>query len=220
MRVPGGTRKAWFLGTELPPRMRRLAGSLLKESSAFVRVSLLVSLAISTGVVPPTSTGSAAFSTGGAAIKATTLTGWQVASFRSGVAALVIWAFVPAARRGWSARTWLVAIGYAMTMIAFVVANKLTTAANAIFLQSAVPLYILLLGPLGRVAPLTDPARLEVQPDRVTIVSARRTQTLGEWARDVPSSIPIDELAIINQLPGPSATVEAGTLLKRVAPRS
>ncbi|MFL5580834.1 MAG: DMT family transporter [Gemmatimonadaceae bacterium] len=90
----------------------------------------------------------ALFSTGGAAIKATALAGWQVASFRSGVAALVIWAVVPAARRGWTRRTWLVGAGYALTMVSFVVANKLTTAANAIYLQSAAPLYILLLGPL------------------------------------------------------------------------
>ena len=90
----------------------------------------------------------ALFSTGGAAIKATTLAGWQVACFRSGIAALVIWAVVPAARRGWAARTWLVGLGYAFTMVSFVVANKLTTAANAIFLQSAAPLYILLLSPL------------------------------------------------------------------------
>lgn len=90
----------------------------------------------------------ALFSTGGAAVKATSLTGWQVASFRSAIAALVIFAVIPAARRGWNARTWLVGFGYALTMVTFVVANKLTTAANAIFLQSAAPLYILLLGPL------------------------------------------------------------------------
>lgn len=90
----------------------------------------------------------ALFSTGGAAVKATSLTGWQVASFRSAVAALVIVLVIPAARQGWAPRTWLVGAGYALTMVSFVVANKLTTAANAIFLQSAAPLYILLLGPL------------------------------------------------------------------------
>jgi hypothetical protein len=51
-------------------------------------------------------------------------------------------------------------------------------------------------------------------------VTARRTETLADWARDVPSAVPVEELAIINQLPGPSATVQAGTLLKRVTPRS
>ncbi len=87
------------------------------------------------------------FSTGGAAIKATALTGWQVASLRSGVAALAIALLAPAALRGWNGRVLLVGCGYAATMICFVVANKLTTAANAIFLQSTAPLYILLAGP-------------------------------------------------------------------------
>jgi drug/metabolite transporter (DMT)-like permease len=41
-----------------------------------------------------------------------------------------------------------VAASYAATLVSFVLANRLTTAANAIFLQSAAPLYVLLLGPL------------------------------------------------------------------------
>ena len=87
------------------------------------------------------------FSTGGAAIKATTLTAWQVASFRSGVAALAVLLLVPAARRGFSPKVFLVSIAYAATMVLFVASNKATTAANAIFLQSAAPLYVLLLAP-------------------------------------------------------------------------
>jgi drug/metabolite transporter (DMT)-like permease len=87
------------------------------------------------------------FSTGGAAVKACSFSGWQVACFRSAVAALAIFALIPAARRGWNRRTWLVAVAYAATLIFFVLANKLTTAANAIFLQGSSPLYVLLLGP-------------------------------------------------------------------------
>ena len=87
------------------------------------------------------------FSTGGAAVKACSLSGWQIASFRSAVAVLAILVFVPASRRGWTRHTWLVGITYAGTMISFVLANKLTTAANAIFLQGSAPLYVLLLGP-------------------------------------------------------------------------
>lgn len=90
----------------------------------------------------------ALFSTGGVAIKATTLASWQVASFRSGVAALSVALLVPASRRGWSWRTLAVGFIYAGTMVLFVVANKLTTAANAIFLQAAAPLYILVLAPI------------------------------------------------------------------------
>lgn len=88
------------------------------------------------------------FSTGGLAIKATALTGWQVAGYRSGVAALFLWLALPAARRRWTWPAVGVGAAYAATMILFVVANKLTTAAATIFLQSTAPLYLLLLGPL------------------------------------------------------------------------
>lgn len=88
------------------------------------------------------------FSTGGAAIKATALTGWQVASFRSAVAAAAVLAMLPAARRGWGVLPILIGFGYAATMIFFVLANKLTTAANTIFLQSTAPIYLVLIGPL------------------------------------------------------------------------
>jgi len=88
------------------------------------------------------------FSTGGAAIKATSLAGWQVACFRSGVAAVALLLLAPGARRGWTWRTAVVGVSYAATMILFVLANKLTTSANTIFLQATAPLYILILGPL------------------------------------------------------------------------
>lgn len=94
------------------------------------------------------------FSTGGAAFKLISMNGWQVASFRSGIAALVMLAVLPEARRGWNWSIVPVALAYAATLISFVVANKLTTAANAIFLQSTAPLYLLLLGPLVLREPL------------------------------------------------------------------
>lgn len=87
------------------------------------------------------------FSTGGAAIKATALNNWQIACFRSGVAVLALLLLVPAARRNWSWRSLLVGVAYAATMVLYVSANKLTTAANTIFLQATAPLYLLLLGP-------------------------------------------------------------------------
>ncbi len=91
------------------------------------------------------------FSTGGAAIKAAQFSSWQVAGLRSGVAAIAVWLLLPASRqlrRGGVGITILVAVAYAATLVLFVLANKLTTAANTIFLQSTAPLYILLLGPL------------------------------------------------------------------------
>ncbi|HEX2502931.1 MAG TPA: EamA family transporter [Miltoncostaeaceae bacterium] len=90
------------------------------------------------------------FSTGGAAIKSTGFSGirggLEVASLRSGVAAAAIAAVLPGSRGNWTRRTWLVGAAYAATVILFVLANKQTTSANAIFLQSTAPLYVLLAG--------------------------------------------------------------------------
>ena len=87
------------------------------------------------------------FSTGGAAIKLSLLSSWQIAGLRSGIAATVLVALVPA-WRGFDVRALLVGVAFAVTMILFVTANTLTTATNAIFLQTTAPLYVLLLGPL------------------------------------------------------------------------
>ena len=88
------------------------------------------------------------FSTGGAAIKAADFNAWQIASFRSGVAALTLLLLVPGARRGISWKPALVGLAYAATLVLFVLANRLTTSANTIYLQSTAPLYVLLLAPL------------------------------------------------------------------------
>src|SRR6266700_1317882 len=71
------------------------------------------------------------FSTGGVAIKACSLTGWQVASFRSGIASAALLILIPEARRNWTWRTVATGFAYAATMVAYVLANKLTTSANA-----------------------------------------------------------------------------------------
>jgi DME family drug/metabolite transporter len=87
------------------------------------------------------------FSTGGAAIKAASFTGWQMACFRSGVAAAALLTLLPEARRGWTWRVAPVGAAHASTLILFVLATRLTTSANAIFLQATAPLYLLLMGP-------------------------------------------------------------------------
>jgi len=89
----------------------------------------------------------ALFSTGGAAIKAADFAGWQITCLRSGIAALAIWVIAPEARRGWSRWVLLVGVAYAATLTLFVLANRLTTSANTIFLQSTAPLYLALLAP-------------------------------------------------------------------------
>ena len=84
------------------------------------------------------------FATGGAAIKACSLAAWQVAGFRSGIAAVVLVLLVPAARQV-SAPILIVAASYAGTLISFVLSNKMTTAAHAVFLQAAAPIYVVFL---------------------------------------------------------------------------
>jgi drug/metabolite transporter (DMT)-like permease len=87
------------------------------------------------------------FSTGGAAIKATTLSGFEVAGLRSAIAAVALLAFLPSARRGYTLRAAGVGLAFAGSLVLFVSANKLTTSAASIFLQSTAPLYVLVLGP-------------------------------------------------------------------------
>jgi drug/metabolite transporter, DME family len=90
------------------------------------------------------------FSTGGAAIKGTGYSGLggglEIAGLRSGIGAAAIALVLPASRRGWTWRTWLVGVAYAATLVLFVTANKQTTSADAIFLQDTAPLYVLLAG--------------------------------------------------------------------------
>lgn len=87
------------------------------------------------------------FSTGGAAIKMTAFSGMQVASLRSAIAACALLLWVRG-RIVWGWPTLAVAAVYAGTLTLFVTSTKLTTAANAIFLQSTAPLYIVFLAPL------------------------------------------------------------------------
>ncbi len=111
---------------------------------------------ITTGVARLSVLGAALiFSTGGAAIKGTAMTPFQVAGFRSGVAALAIVLLLPAARRGFGLALLPAALAYAATLILFVTATKMTTAASAIFLQSTAPIWVLLLAP----ALLREPIR-------------------------------------------------------------
>jgi drug/metabolite transporter, DME family len=88
------------------------------------------------------------WSTAGAAVKLSMLSAYQIASGRSLIAALVLFLAFPAGRKRPSLRALGVSVAYAATVVLFIIANKLTTAANAIFLQDTAPLYVLLLSPL------------------------------------------------------------------------
>jgi DME family drug/metabolite transporter len=87
------------------------------------------------------------FSTGGAGIKAAAFSGLQVSALRSGIAAILLILLVRG-RLVVSLPMLATGLVYAATLTLFVLSTKLTTAANAIFLQATAPLYLLLLGPL------------------------------------------------------------------------
>jgi len=87
------------------------------------------------------------WSSAGAVIKLSSLDAWQLAGGRALVAAVFLAVAVPSARRRPSPGLLLVGLAYACTTVLFVLANKLTTAANAIFLQDTAPLWVLLLSP-------------------------------------------------------------------------
>jgi len=87
------------------------------------------------------------WSTAGAAMKLCQLSGWQIGGARSLVAGLFLFVAVREARRRPTPLVFATALAYAATVTLFAMANKLTTAANAIFIQSSAPLWVLVLSP-------------------------------------------------------------------------
>lgn len=88
------------------------------------------------------------FSSGGALIKLCSFPPLERAGLRALVAALTLFLLLPETRRAPSWRVLALAPAYFAATVLFVVANSLTTAANAIFLQSTAPLWIVLLAPV------------------------------------------------------------------------
>ena len=88
------------------------------------------------------------WSTGGLFIKATELSAYELSFGRSLLAALTVGYFTR--REGFRVNsvTIVAAVLYAALLLLFVMATKLTTAANAIFLQYTAPVYVLIFEPL------------------------------------------------------------------------
>ena len=87
------------------------------------------------------------WSTAGAAIKLCGLSGWQINLGRSLIAAGVLALLFRDGRRRPDRGVLWVSVAYAFTVLLFVLANKATTRANAIFLQDTAPVWVLLLSP-------------------------------------------------------------------------
>ena len=88
------------------------------------------------------------WSTGGLFIKWTSLSAFELTFGRSLLAALVVAFFTRREGFRLNAMTIATSLLYAGLLILFVIATKLTTAANAIFLQYTAPIYVLVLEPL------------------------------------------------------------------------
>jgi predicted Zn-dependent protease len=63
---------------------------------------------------------------------------------------------------------------------------------------------------------LQNQAALNVKPARVELVKLPREMTLEQFNAQYPSSIPITELAIINEIASPTTPIPAGQTVKRV----
>ena len=88
------------------------------------------------------------WSTGGLFIKATQLAALELSFGRSLLAAITIAIFTRREGFGINKISAITSILYAALIILFVLATKLTTAANAIFLQYTAPVYVLILEPI------------------------------------------------------------------------
>jgi drug/metabolite transporter (DMT)-like permease len=88
------------------------------------------------------------WSSGGILIKLVTLHPMQISFFRGIFAALVFAIIFRKKAFIFNGMTFINGIFYAAILILFVIATKLTTAANAIFLQYTAPIYVLVFEPL------------------------------------------------------------------------
>src|SRR5882762_1312492 len=88
------------------------------------------------------------WSTGGLFIKATSLSALELSFGRSLLAAITVAIVTRLEGFGLNRVTAITSVLYAALLLLFVLATKLTTAANAIFLQYTAPVYVLILEPL------------------------------------------------------------------------
>ncbi len=63
---------------------------------------------------------------------------------------------------------------------------------------------------------LRDGSKINVQPAKVELIKLDRSMTLQQFNAQYPSSIPIDQVAIINEVPDATTMLPAGRMVKRV----
>lgn len=108
----------------LPPNLNRLRGIFLLIITALL------------------------WSSSGIGIKFIDWNPMAIGSARSGIAVIVIWAFFRKEKLSFNPTILCGAAAYAVMMLTFVAANKLTTAANAILLEYTCPIFVAIIGTL------------------------------------------------------------------------
>lgn len=63
---------------------------------------------------------------------------------------------------------------------------------------------------------LSDRSKIEVSPAKVELVKLSQSMTLEQFNSRYPSTISLQELAIINDMEDPAASLQAGTVVKRI----
>jgi predicted Zn-dependent protease len=71
-------------------------------------------------------------------------------------------------------------------------------------------------GTIRSFSELRDPSKINVQPARVEVVKLNRDMTLEQFNAQYPSTIPPEQLAIINEVPDSKTVIPAGRTVKRV----
>jgi predicted Zn-dependent protease len=69
---------------------------------------------------------------------------------------------------------------------------------------------------IGSFRELNDPAALNVQPARIELVKLDQPMTLAEFNQRYPSSVKVEEVALINGVQSANASLKAGEFYKRV----
>lgn len=123
------------------------------------------------------------WSLGGLLIKSVNAHPLAISGTRSAIAAVVIMIYVKKPRFTWSYPQIAAALAYAATVIFFVIANKMTTAANAILIQYTAPLYVALFGAwlLKEKPKLVDWATIIVVLGGMVLFFMDQLDTRGVW---------------------------------------
>lgn len=123
------------------------------------------------------------WSFGGILIKGVQWHPMAISGMRSAIAALTVLAVFRGVRPTWSRREIGGAVAYAGTVTFFVVATKLTTAANAILLQYTAPVHVALFGPwfLGEPSRRRDVASIAVILAGMALFFTDRLTAAGFW---------------------------------------